>query len=285
MPWPVIQLLDTEVEFASWFLAMAICLSLQIFIIGGISFLLIGKTTTANCDSSYNDESIGDVNRSVVLSTDRQFPTGSKTQESPGIAKNPPNLERRLTPGMRETYEWRKTGEKIQKTVKRQVAVEKITTHSRKVNDKWKKTGKMLQKEFEYSRKTWQSRNDTRLLYNKHLMKTTKKPIHPELTFQVTVENGDGNINHCLQFDTGESYESIESYKLTAETKQEKNFFLVEEKVRDVVEFAETVLDEDEIVWTDKEYTIEWQDTIVEVDDWELMLVEEEDDEQPQQIN
>ena len=52
--------------------------------------------------------------------------------------------------GKRDTFQWRKTGKKIQKTVKRPVAVEKVTTHSMVVNDRWKKTGNMLRKEFEY---------------------------------------------------------------------------------------------------------------------------------------
>lgn len=66
MPWPVIQLLDTDVEFAAWFLALVIVLSLQIFIIGGIShFLLIGKTTGANSDFSHSDKSSRNVNQDL----------------------------------------------------------------------------------------------------------------------------------------------------------------------------------------------------------------------------
>ena len=96
---------------------------------------------------------------------------------------------------------------------------------------------------------------------------------------------GCGGLNNRVvvpKYETGDTCESIDSYTLTAVTKQEESFFRTYKKVKGVVEYAETLQDQDEIVWTDKEVVIELHDTIVEVDDWELILVSEEYDEYPQ---
>ena len=183
--------------------------------------------------------------------------------------------------GTRETYQWRKTGKKLQKTVKRQFAVEKVTTHSRKVNDKWKKTGNMLEQEYTYCKKEWKSRNDTRLLYNKHSMNVQKKPIHPEITTVVVLDDGKGMVKTVQKFDTQEYFEIIDSYQLIAVTALEETRYPVEKKVSDVVVYAETLQDQEEIIWSNTEHELEWRDVIVEVDDWECVLVEEEYDEHP----
>lgn len=165
--------------------------------------------------------------------------------------------------------------------MQRDVAVEKLTTHSTTVNDKWKKTGTKLQKAYEYTTKEWESRQDTRLLYNKHTMKTSQQPIQPEITMKVIVPGGIGQVDKTVKYETGHVCERIDSYQLNAVTNKEVTWYHTEKKVRDVVEFDETVKDHSAIEWTNKEFDIVKQDVIIEVDDWELVLVQESHNEQP----
>jgi len=113
-------------------------------------------------------------------------------------------------------------------------------------------------------------------------MKTIKKPIHPEIITKIVL--GDGVINSSQKFDTGDECEIIDSYQLTAVTQLEETYFRTEKKVKDFVEFAETVQDSDAISWEDVEFNIEMQNTIIEVDDWELVLVEENYSEHPHAV-
>ena len=122
-------------------------------------------------------------------------------------------------------YEWRKTGRKIEKTVKRQVAVEKGTTHSKNFNDESQKSVKILQ--------------------NK-----SKKPMQSEIQ----------------------------------ETEQEETWYLTRKNMRDVGEFDETLQGHSEIEWTNVEFELVWQDVIIEVDDWELVFVEDDELKQEEQL-
>lgn len=190
-----------------------------------------------------------------------------------------------LTAGQRDTYVWKKTGKKIQKTVRRKVAVEKKTTHSRNVNDKWIKTGNMLKESYNYKQQEWKSRTDTKLLYNKHTMNTHTSPIQPEITNIIKLYDGDGNAcgmeETVTKFDTEDKLEKIDSYNLTAVSKQEETYYRVDKPLSNFVEYAETKQDHEAIVWEDVEYVIEEQDCIIELDDWQLVLEKEDHEEEP----
>jgi len=133
-----------------------------------------------------------------------------------------------------------------------------------------------LQQDYEYVKHDWQSRLDTKLLYNKHKVKTRESPIHPVVKTEVDLEVGEG-VSICkTTYETNDKCVFIDSYELIPMTKQEQTWFRVDTKVTESLTYDETVKDEDPIEWEDDEYEIQMQDTTIEVDDWELVLIHTE---------
>ena len=69
------------------------------------------------------------------------------------------------------------------------------------------------------------------------------------------------------------------------ETEQEETWYLTRKNMRDVGEFDETLQGHSEIEWTNVEFELVWQDVIIEVDDWELVLVEDDELKQEEQLS
>ena len=97
----------------------------------------------------------------------------------------------------------------------------------------------------------------------------------------IIIPGARGMVDFLQKFETGDECERIDSYQLNAVTKKEETWYPVEKKVKEKIEYDETVQDHSPIEWTNKEYEIKMQDVEIEVDDWELVLVEEQHNEKP----